>query len=137
MEEIFNCVRLWVFFLLLCPATIRTIQASDDCNDFSPEYFSYHYDGFYYYGEYPYYNSRYTYLYQTFEDTLVNSSTLLRKLRVGFISKGDIPLYIRLKLELMNGTNIKCKEYSKFTLHFVVMHPRLGAHGYCVIPVWS
>ena len=115
MEEISKCVRLGVFFLLLCPATM---QASDVCNDFSPEYFGYHYDYFETFEEYPYYNSRYTYLYQKFEDALVNSSTLLGNLRVGFISKGDIPIYFRLKLELMNGTNIKCKEYSKIYTSF-------------------
>ena len=86
------------------------MQASDVCNDFSPGYFGY-YD--YIYEEYPYYNSRYIYLYQKFEDALVNNSTLLGNLRVGFISKEDIPIYFRLKLELMNGTNIKCQKYSE------------------------
>ena len=86
------------------------MQASDVCNDFSPGYFGYYED---FYEEYPYYNSRYTHLYQKFEDALVNNSTLLGNLRVGFISKEDIPIYFRLKLELMNGTDIKCKNYSE------------------------
>ena len=111
MEEISKCVRLGVFFLLLCPATM---QANDVCNDFSPGYFGYHRDYYgFLYEEYPYYNSRYTDLYQKFEDALVSKSTLLGNQRVGFISKGDIPIYFRLKLELMNGTDIKCKNYSE------------------------
>ncbi|CAI8012631.1 hypothetical protein GBAR_LOCUS8096 [Geodia barretti] len=135
MGEISKCVRLGVFFLLLCPATM---QANDACNDFSPGYFGYHRD---YYGllyeEYPYYNSRYTDLYQKFEDALVNKSTLLGNLRVGFISKGDIPIHFRLKLELMNGTNINVKITQKSTLHFVVMHLLLEAMDMCILLIGS
>ena len=124
MGEISKCVRLGVYFLLLCPATM---QASDVCNDFSPGYFGY-YDFFF--EEDPYYNSRYTYLYQKFEDALVNNSTLLGNLRVGFISKEDIPIHFRLKLELMNGTNIKCKKYSE---KYTTFCPNASSPG---SPIW-
>ena len=102
MEEF---VSLVVFFLLAsCPATMQQ-QPNDACKDFSS-----------FYEESPYFTSRYADLYQKFEESLINNSKLLGKLRTGFISKEDIPIYFSLKLELMNGTDIKCKDYSdKYT----------------------
>ena len=87
-------------------------QPNDACKDFSSDYFQYDF----FYEESPYFTSRYADLYQKFEESLINNSKLLRKLRTGFISKEDIPIYFSLKLELMNGTDIKCKDYSdKYT----------------------
>ena len=112
MEEF---VSLVVFFLLVsCPATMQQ-QPNDACKDFSSDYFQFYFY-FYYEEESPYFTSRYADLYQKFEESLISNSKLLGKLRTGFISKEDIPIYFRLKLELMNGTDIKCKDYSdKYT----------------------
>ena len=85
------------------------------CSGFSPDYFSFEvlYDNFFVtYSDYPYFDSRYMELYHKLEEALLNNKTLLEELRAGFISKGDIPIYFWVKLELMNGTDVKCGDYS-------------------------
>ena len=98
MLEVSKGVR-FLLLLLLCPATIG---ASEMCSDFSPDYFLF---------EPPFFDPRYTGLYRKFEEALLNNKTLLEELRAGFISKGNIPVNFGVKLELMNGTDVKCSDY--------------------------
>ena len=111
--------RLWPLFLLF-PATIR---AGGICSDFTPDYFqveflNYEYYNFGNYQDDPYFDSRYTELYCKFEEALLYNKTLLEDFRAGFISKGDIPIYFWVKLELMNGTDAKCSEYHDYDATF-------------------
>ena len=107
--------RLWLLFLLF-PATIR---AGGMCSDFTSDYFQVdyyisEYGNFEHYQDDPYFDSRYTGLYRKLEEALLNNKTLLEDFRAGFISKGDIPIHFWVKLELMNGTDVKCSEYPDY-----------------------
>ena len=108
MEWISKGVRLWLLFLL-CPATIG---ASGMCSGLY-SWFKPPNDPFYNidYLDDPYFDSRYMELYRKLEEALLNNKTLLEELRTGFISKGDVPICFWVKLELMNGTDVKCGDY--------------------------